>query len=80
MPLSIFVVLNCYPFDCLPIIRSLMDLISLTCSCKEPVEPLTIDEIADRCHAPEEVLLPFLASLLKISCSYHEMGSSILSF
>jgi len=27
-------------------------------SCKEPVEPLTIDEIADRCHCPEEVLFP----------------------
>ena len=25
------------------------------CSCKDPVEPLTLDEIADRCHAPEEV-------------------------
>ncbi|KAH7655490.1 glucose-6-phosphate isomerase protein [Dioscorea alata] len=24
-------------------------------SCKEPVEPLTLDEIADRCHAPEEI-------------------------
>ncbi|WZY69466.1 hypothetical protein YC2023_001706 [Brassica napus] len=25
------------------------------CSCKDPVEPLTLDEIADRCHAPEEI-------------------------
>ncbi|XP_078432702.1 phosphoglucose isomerase 1 [Wolffia australiana] len=24
-------------------------------SCKDPVEPLTIEEIADRCHAPEEI-------------------------
>ncbi|OVA01804.1 Phosphoglucose isomerase (PGI) [Macleaya cordata] len=24
-------------------------------SCKEPVEPLTLDEIADRCHAPEQI-------------------------
>ncbi|KAL0834891.1 hypothetical protein Bca101_086780 [Brassica carinata] len=24
-------------------------------SCKDPVEPLTLDEIADRCHAPEEI-------------------------
>ncbi|KAG9137433.1 hypothetical protein Leryth_020631 [Lithospermum erythrorhizon] len=24
-------------------------------SCKEPVEPLTLDEIADRCHAPEDI-------------------------
>lgn len=24
-------------------------------SCKEPVEPLTIDEIADRCHEPEQI-------------------------
>ncbi|KAG8369184.1 hypothetical protein BUALT_Bualt15G0124800 [Buddleja alternifolia] len=24
-------------------------------SCKEPVEPLTLDEIAERCHAPEEI-------------------------
>ncbi|KAF3786889.1 Glucose-6-phosphate isomerase 1 [Nymphaea thermarum] len=24
-------------------------------SCKEPVEPLTLDEIADRCHAPDEI-------------------------
>lgn len=25
------------------------------CSCKEPVEPLSLDEVADRCHAPEDV-------------------------
>ncbi|KAL3619618.1 glucose-6-phosphate isomerase [Castilleja foliolosa] len=24
-------------------------------SCKEPVEPLTLDEIAEQCHAPEEI-------------------------
>ncbi|URE25300.1 glucose-6-phosphate isomerase [Musa troglodytarum] len=24
-------------------------------SCKEPVEPLTLDEIAERCHAPEQI-------------------------
>ncbi|XP_010521052.1 PREDICTED: glucose-6-phosphate isomerase 1, chloroplastic-like [Tarenaya hassleriana] len=24
-------------------------------SCKDPVEPLTLDEIADHCHAPEEI-------------------------
>ncbi|KAL3634033.1 glucose-6-phosphate isomerase [Castilleja foliolosa] len=24
-------------------------------SCKEPVEPLTLEEIAERCHAPEEI-------------------------
>ncbi|KAG5045422.1 hypothetical protein JHK86_014828 [Glycine max] len=24
-------------------------------SCKEPVEPLTLEEIADRCHAPEDI-------------------------
>ncbi|KAG9450790.1 hypothetical protein H6P81_010755 [Aristolochia fimbriata] len=24
-------------------------------SCKEPVEPLTLDEIADRCHCPEDI-------------------------
>ncbi|XP_048331849.1 glucose-6-phosphate isomerase 1, chloroplastic [Ziziphus jujuba] len=24
-------------------------------SCKEPVEPLTLDEVADRCHAPEDI-------------------------
>ncbi|KAF8117775.1 hypothetical protein N665_0008s0120 [Sinapis alba] len=24
-------------------------------SCTDPVEPLTLDEIADRCHAPEEI-------------------------
>ncbi|KAJ6335448.1 hypothetical protein OIU78_012141 [Salix suchowensis] len=24
-------------------------------SCKEPVEPLTIEEVADRCHAPEDI-------------------------
>ncbi|KAK1301465.1 hypothetical protein QJS10_CPB12g01422 [Acorus calamus] len=24
-------------------------------SCKDPVEPLTLDEIADRCHAPEQI-------------------------
>lgn len=24
-------------------------------SCKEPVEPLSLDEVADRCHAPEDV-------------------------
>lgn len=24
-------------------------------SCKEPVEPLTLDEIADRCHEPEQI-------------------------
>ncbi|ERN02899.1 glucose-6-phosphate isomerase 1, chloroplastic [Amborella trichopoda] len=24
-------------------------------SCKEPVEPLTLDEIAQRCHAPEQI-------------------------
>ncbi|KAK3130282.1 hypothetical protein QOZ80_6BG0491300 [Eleusine coracana subsp. coracana] len=24
-------------------------------SCKDPVEPLTLDEIADRCHCPEEI-------------------------
>lgn len=28
---------------------------SSACSCKDPVEPLTLDEVADRCHAPEEV-------------------------
>jgi hypothetical protein len=33
--------------------------------CKEPVEPLTLDEIADRCHCPEEVL--FLSSLVYVS-------------
>lgn len=27
-------------------------------SCKEPVEPLTLDEVADRCHAPEDVNAP----------------------
>ncbi|KAI8014318.1 hypothetical protein LOK49_LG05G03080 [Camellia lanceoleosa] len=24
-------------------------------SCKEPIEPLTLDEVADRCHAPEDI-------------------------
>ncbi|KAM7257886.1 hypothetical protein ACFE04_013627 [Oxalis oulophora] len=24
-------------------------------TCKDPVEPLTLDEIADRCHAPEDI-------------------------
>ncbi|XP_073000547.1 glucose-6-phosphate isomerase 1, chloroplastic-like [Typha latifolia] len=24
-------------------------------SCKEPIDPLTLDEIADRCHAPEQI-------------------------
>lgn len=24
-------------------------------SCKEPIEPLTLEEIAHRCHAPEEI-------------------------
>ncbi|KAG6396399.1 hypothetical protein SASPL_142547 [Salvia splendens] len=24
-------------------------------SCKQPIEPLTLEEIADRCHAPEEI-------------------------
>ncbi|PSS31592.1 Glucose-6-phosphate isomerase [Actinidia chinensis var. chinensis] len=24
-------------------------------SCKEPVEPLTLDEVAERCHAPEDI-------------------------
>ncbi|KAK6940228.1 Phosphoglucose isomerase (PGI) [Dillenia turbinata] len=24
-------------------------------SCKEPVEPLTLEEVADRCHAPEQI-------------------------
>ncbi|KAL3735073.1 hypothetical protein ACJRO7_024252 [Eucalyptus globulus] len=24
-------------------------------SCKEPVEPLTLEEVAERCHAPEEI-------------------------
>ena len=24
-------------------------------SCKEPVEPLTLEEVAERCHAPEDV-------------------------
>uniref|UniRef100_A0A1J3EKL6 Glucose-6-phosphate isomerase n=1 Tax=Noccaea caerulescens TaxID=107243 RepID=A0A1J3EKL6_NOCCA len=24
-------------------------------SCKDPVEPLTLDEVADRCHAPEDI-------------------------
>lgn len=24
-------------------------------SCKEPVEPLTLEEVADRCHAPEDI-------------------------
>ncbi|KAL9265875.1 Glucose-6-phosphate isomerase 1, chloroplastic-like protein [Drosera capensis] len=24
-------------------------------SCKEPVEPLTIEEVADRCHSPEDI-------------------------
>jgi hypothetical protein len=27
----------------------------LSPSCKDPAEPLTIDEIADRCHCPEDV-------------------------
>ncbi|KAJ8771531.1 hypothetical protein K2173_026708 [Erythroxylum novogranatense] len=26
-------------------------------SCKEPVEPLTLEDVADRCHAPEDVSL-----------------------
>ena len=29
-------------------------------SCKEPVEPLTLEEVADRCHASEDVL-PFIS-------------------
>lgn len=24
-------------------------------SCKEPIEPLTLNEIADRCHSPDQV-------------------------
>ncbi|KAB1203894.1 Glucose-6-phosphate isomerase 1, chloroplastic [Morella rubra] len=24
-------------------------------SCKEPIEPLTLDEVAERCHAPEDI-------------------------
>lgn len=32
--------------------------LSMNFSCKEPVEPLTLDEIADRCHCPDEVLFP----------------------
>jgi len=27
----------------------------LSPSCKDPAEPLTLDEIADRCHCPEDV-------------------------
>jgi len=24
-------------------------------SCKDPIEPLTLEEVAERCHAPEDV-------------------------
>jgi hypothetical protein len=39
-------------------------------SCKEPVEPLTLDEIADRCHCPDEVL--FLSLLVYVK--FHILG------
>lgn len=32
-----------------------MGIMVTSCSCKEPVEPLTLEEIADRCHALEDV-------------------------
>lgn len=38
-----------------------------SCSCKEPVEPLTLEEIADRCHALEDVhtdTVPFYQSTI----------------
>lgn len=46
-------------------------LSTLAFSCKEPVEPLTLEEVADRCHAPEDVYtaappLPYI-NFLKLS-------------
>lgn len=33
------------------------DVVLLFFSCKEPVEPLTLDEVAERCHAEEDVCI-----------------------
>ncbi|CAN7056815.1 unnamed protein product [Brassica oleracea var. botrytis] len=40
------------------------------CSCKDPVEPLTLDEIAaDRCQAPEEKELIYKIIVLNLQAT-----------
>ena len=43
---------------CLVRSRFVTDYYKFLCffSCKEPVEPLTLEEVAERCHAPEDVI------------------------
>lgn len=36
-------------------------------SCKQPVEPLSLEEIAERCHVPEQVILFTIKSINTLS-------------
>lgn len=54
-PCTKFLSLLCDNWDSLYLSLTL----SLSLSCKEPVEPLTLDEVAERCHAPEDVSSPY---------------------
>lgn len=38
-------------------------------SCKEPVEPLTLEEVAERCHAPEDVCTKYCLGALLATCT-----------
>jgi hypothetical protein len=48
-------------------------------SCKEPVEPLSLDEVADRCHAPEDVNAIFSVPLLG-TVSHIQVKASLTLF
>ena len=50
--------------------KRLVNCVFSVFSCKEPVEPLTLDELAERCHAPEDVHTDILWTFTSIFNNY----------
>uniref|UniRef100_A0A804QDJ5 Glucose-6-phosphate isomerase n=1 Tax=Zea mays TaxID=4577 RepID=A0A804QDJ5_MAIZE len=48
-------------------------------TCKDPCEPLTIDEIADRCHCPEDVSFTFVLHLFVLPTCASQLLASLFS-
>ncbi|GMH00238.1 hypothetical protein Nepgr_002077 [Nepenthes gracilis] len=46
-------------------------------SCKEPVEPLTIEQVADRCHCPEdiEMIYKIIAHIVTLASCMHKVAA-----
>lgn len=51
----------------------------LSPSCQNPGEPLSIDEIADRCHCPEDVSFTFVLPLFVLTTRASHLLASLFS-